>query len=654
MTSLSLAPSGPIGTDFPLNVGTSNQAGEVDRPPGGEGNARTRGTAAPPCHTKLEWALDAVSRGFAVFPLLPNSKKPHLKNPFNLATTNREQIAAWWAEWPDANIGIPTEPYLVVDIDPRNGGDVTAEELAKAKDDFPLPNTLCSLTGGGGSHMICRLPAHTIVRGGAGKLGEGVDIKSWGGFIVAPGSVVAGKKYEWVISKSLQTTRPIADAPQWLIDHCKAAKPKRTGAGERIVEEDAESIERAFQYIGTAAPGAQKGNRGYTAYTVACRLYDFAVTRETCVELLSEWSEQRCDPPMDMADIEHAAMSAEQNMQNKKGAKHSKAPGFEPVEIDETKAPTAAVLPASKTAERGMSVKEYDDTYNYLFRESPMAEGPAREADALRLAAALVGQCRPDQATALMRVWNAAACEPELDEIVLQSALEEAKRQAGATPVVSTHATQPVSSVARKELHSLTYSAAAALALSDSIDPLIEDIISRSAMSVWYGESGVGKTFLLLDAAWHVAAGRAWGGKAVRQGTVVYVAAEGGQSVTRRFGALRAHYPDMPEVPLHLVPCAVDLLDPRASLAQLIALIKDVEARAPSPISLVVVDTLSRAFAGGNENESTDMGAFVANMDALRAATGAHVAIVHHTGKDKARGARGHSLLLVATRRDGY
>ena len=64
---------------------------------------------------------------------------------------------------------------------------------------------------------------------------------------------------------------------------------------------------------------------------------------------------------------------------------------------------------------------------------------------------------------------------------------------------------------------------------------------------------------------------------------------------------------------------------------------------------MIVVDTLSRAMAGGDENGPTDMTAFIANLDALRNATGAHIMIVHHSGKDTAKGARGHSSLRAAT-----
>jgi hypothetical protein len=169
-------------------------------------------------------------------------------------------------------------------------------------------------------------------------------------------------------------------------------------------------------------------------------------------------------------------------------------------------------------------------------------------------------------------------------------------------------------------------------------------------MSVWYGDSNTGKTFVVLDAAWHIAAGRAWGGMSVRQGLVIYVAAEGGRSINKRVAALRQHYPDAGDVPLYVIPCPVDLLHAGGGdLRPLLAEIQAIEAATGLRVELIVIDTLSRALAGGDENSSVDMGAFVANVDRIRAATDSHLAIVHHTGKDKWKGARGHSLLRAAT-----
>ena len=65
-------------------------------------------------------------------------------------------------------------------------------------------------------------------------------------------------------------------------------------------------------------------------------------------------------------------------------------------------------------------------------------------------------------------------------------------------------------------------------------------------------------------------------------------------------------------------------------------------------MALVVIDTLARALAGGNENAPEDMGALIGNAKRIQEATGAAVLFVHHSGKDTSRGSRGHSSLKGA------
>ena len=97
-----------------------------------------------------------------------------------------------------------------------------------------------------------------------------------------------------------------------------------------------------------------------------------------------------------------------------------------------------------------------------------------------------------------------------------------------------------------------------------------------------------------------------------------------------------------------LVPCPIDLRSGKADANALIALIREVETEFGEACVLLVIDTLSRAMAGGDENSSTDMAQFVANVDRIRDATKSHVLVIHHTGKDKTKGARGHSSLRAA------
>ncbi|WP_155905220.1 AAA family ATPase [Methylopila sp. M107] len=198
-------------------------------------------------------------------------------------------------------------------------------------------------------------------------------------------------------------------------------------------------------------------------------------------------------------------------------------------------------------------------------------------------------------------------------------------------------------SPAAKRFHFETADDLAAAALQSGPKPLVKNFLDQGAMSVLYGESNCGKTFIVLDLACHIACGREWSGLKVAQGAVVYVATEGGRGVAKRVAALRSRLGPIPH--LFVLRQSVDLLRLDGDLRPLIEALRDLG----QPISLVVIDTLSRAMAGGDENASTDMGTMVLHFDKIRAATSAHLMVVHHSGKDKAKGARGHSNLRAAT-----
>lgn len=183
-------------------------------------------------------------------------------------------------------------------------------------------------------------------------------------------------------------------------------------------------------------------------------------------------------------------------------------------------------------------------------------------------------------------------------------------------------------------------------ALTDSY--LVKGVLATEAMSVIYGPSNSGKTFFALDMAFHLAIGAEWRGRRVRQCSVLYLAAEGGRGVVNRIAALK-HTHGICDVPLALKRAGLDLLHDQADLQHIVDLIITVRDRNPDLPVLVVIDTLSRIMAGGDENSAADMTALIRNIDAIRATVKAHVALVHHSGKDTARGARGHSSLRAAT-----
>lgn len=195
---------------------------------------------------------------------------------------------------------------------------------------------------------------------------------------------------------------------------------------------------------------------------------------------------------------------------------------------------------------------------------------------------------------------------------------------------------------------------AAALEWFDDVEPvlsgayIIKGVLDAGTMSVIYGPSNSGKTFWTIDLAYHVAIGASWRGRRVTRASVLYLAAEGGRGVINRVAALKQAH-GVCDVPMAVKRAGLDLLHDQADLQHIVDLSAEVRAKLPDAPHLIVIDTLSRVMAGGDENSAADMTALIRNIDAIRDAVGAHIMTVHHTGKDAARGARGHSSLRAAT-----
>ena len=177
----------------------------------------------------------------------------------------------------------------------------------------------------------------------------------------------------------------------------------------------------------------------------------------------------------------------------------------------------------------------------------------------------------------------------------------------------------------------------------------VQGVLTEGGASMVYGESNAGKTFWATNLSLHVAAGMEWCGRRVEQGGVVYAVLEGGIGFRNRVHVWKVHHGmEDARIPFASIPAGLNLLNPEADTPKLILAIRKAAEAFGMPVKLIVIDTLARAFAGGNENASEDMGALVRNMDQIREATGANVLFIHHSGKDQAKGARGHSSLRAA------
>ncbi len=181
-------------------------------------------------------------------------------------------------------------------------------------------------------------------------------------------------------------------------------------------------------------------------------------------------------------------------------------------------------------------------------------------------------------------------------------------------------------------------------AVQTSHQYLIKGLLPKATLGVLYGESGSGKSFITLDMCVAVARGLPWRGKRTTQGRVIYIVAEGAAGFRNRLIAYARHHGlDPASIPLDIIDATPNLLLKDDALDVCKAIL-DTGARP----SLVVVDTLAQAMAGANENASEDMGKALAHCKGIFKATGAMVLLVHHSGKDSSRGARGWSGMRAA------
>ncbi|WNC90609.1 AAA family ATPase [Paraburkholderia sp. FT54] len=173
---------------------------------------------------------------------------------------------------------------------------------------------------------------------------------------------------------------------------------------------------------------------------------------------------------------------------------------------------------------------------------------------------------------------------------------------------------------------------------------LVRGVLPASGLAALYGPSGSGKSFLALDLCAAVAEGSEWFGRRVDAAPVMYVCLEGEAGMGKRVNAWRKHNGrTLRSDRLQFITQPFDLRR-AADVADLCAAVLATGLRD----GLVVIDTLNRAAPGADENASTDMGELIEACKEIQRVIGGVVLAVHHTGKDAAKGLRGHSSLFAA------
>jgi hypothetical protein len=175
---------------------------------------------------------------------------------------------------------------------------------------------------------------------------------------------------------------------------------------------------------------------------------------------------------------------------------------------------------------------------------------------------------------------------------------------------------------------------------------LVKGLIERNSLVVLFAPSGLTKTFVALELARCIATGRAFLGRSVHAGAVVWVAAEGARSALNRLAAIRQE--KGAEASLALLPIPVDLMNREDDVNVFIASTKRLEAESGVKHEAIFLDTYSQSIVGADENAAKDSSTAIDSMNRIRRELDATVIAIAHTGKDETRGIRGSNALYNA------
>lgn len=220
------------------------------------------------------------------------AKHPRTQKGLLDATSDRNVIEAWWATWPDANIGVRTgevSGIAVIDIDLKNDGPAQWAALQAQHGGI---ETLTAATGGGGQHLVfATLPAQKL-RSGSNVLGRGLDTRGEGGYIIAPPSVhISGNRYQWV-----NRTTPIS-VPKWVAwPLFQVEASVKNGSKSPAHPDHPQWVSEAL------AKGVGQGERNALAARLAGYFHQKGLPKDIIIQVMEPFAE-RCQPPMGLHEL---------------------------------------------------------------------------------------------------------------------------------------------------------------------------------------------------------------------------------------------------------------------------------------------------------------------------------------------------------------
>jgi putative DNA primase/helicase len=238
----------------------------------------------------LEQAKEYQDRGWVPIPVASRGKEPLIRGWTNVKNGGHTQLEKWAHIFPECNFGISTgkSNLVVIDIDPKNGGNETLAKLIQEHGEFP--ETPRVRTGTGGLHYYFAAPDDMRIPTRADAFGAGVDIRAAGGQAVAPPSIHPnGNSYEWENNWRM----PLAPLPQWMKEKIEAKS--RLGHSK---------------HAGDMSKPLVEGSRNETIYTNALALARQNASRDFVVTTMKTWRDTEQQNDITDREIERTVESA--------------------------------------------------------------------------------------------------------------------------------------------------------------------------------------------------------------------------------------------------------------------------------------------------------------------------------------------------------
>jgi hypothetical protein len=259
----------------------------------------------------LEAAKNYAKLGYKVFPLTPLSKIPMKGTKGSKeATTNLDVINEWWKNEPQANIGLVTEKFLVLDIDVHDEENNGYESLKLLQDTFEeLPKTSIIKTANEGLHIYLSKPKGVHLPQKIAFM-KGIDIKAHpNNYVVAPPSQIK-RQDKSIGTYELRDKAPIAESPQWLIDYILRNEPKKTDSGAFTYHSRSSNRYRGkfTDLLERLVTGAETGARNDTIARTAGQLLAYGMKIPLAWELI-QFMNSNSDDPLEQNELETTFLS---------------------------------------------------------------------------------------------------------------------------------------------------------------------------------------------------------------------------------------------------------------------------------------------------------------------------------------------------------